>query len=118
MKYTTIMLSLGLTAVAIVALGVGSASAQPTLGNSSVLLSSATGGSPFGSGPFMLVAGHGHGGGGHGMGFRGFRGGHFYGGYPDYWGSYPLEYNTSPSQTCVFNGYSYTCYNFPSSSEY
>ncbi len=28
-------------------------------------------------------------------------------------GSYPLENSTSPSSTCVWNGYSYTCLQLP-----
>jgi hypothetical protein len=57
---------------------------------------------------------------GQGSSHRGFRGGFFWGGYPGYGysGNYPLEYNTSPSKTCVWNGYEYTCYNFPSERVY
>jgi hypothetical protein len=115
MRYATIMLSLGLAAAAIVVLGVGPTSAQSTSGTSPFLASSAIGDSVIGGGspgPFMLVKK------GHGMVHRGFRSGLFFGGYPGYWGSYPLEYNTSPSSTCVWNGYQYTCYNFPSERMY
>jgi hypothetical protein len=117
MRYATIMLPLGLAAVAIVVLGVGPASAQSTSGTSSFLASSAIGDSVIGGGtpgPFMLVKK------GHGMIHRGFRGGFFLGGYPGYgsWSSYPLEYNTSPSTTCVWNGYQYACYTFPSERMY
>ncbi len=117
MRYTTIMLSLGLAAVAIVVLGVGPTSAQSTSGASPFLASTSVGDSVIGNGapgPFMLVMK------GHGSGHRGFRGGFFLGGYPGYgyWGSYPLEYNTSPSTTCVWNGYQYTCYTFPSDTQY
>ncbi|MGO9571707.1 MAG: hypothetical protein ACLP5H_29630 [Desulfomonilaceae bacterium] len=117
MRYSTIMLSLGLAAVAIMVLGVGPTSAQSTSGTSLYLASTSIGDSVVGNaqlGPFMLVMK------GHGFGHRGFRGGLFLGGYPGYgyWGSYPLEYNTSPSTSCVWNGYSYTCYNFPSDTTY
>ena len=117
MRYTTIMLSLGLAAVAIVVLGVGPTSAQSTSGTSPFLASTSVGDSVIGSGapgPFMLVKK------GHGSGHRGFRSGFWIGGYPAYrsWGSYPLEYNTSPSTTCVWSGYEYTCYNFPSERMY
>jgi hypothetical protein len=115
MRYTTIMLSLGLAAVAIVVLGVGPTSAQSTSGASPFLASTSVGDSVIGNGapePFMLVKK------GQGSGHRGFRGAFFWGGYPGYGGSYPLEYNTSPSTTCVWNGYQYTCYNFPSERMY
>jgi hypothetical protein len=118
MRYTTIMLSLSLAAVAIVVIGVGPTSAQSTSGTSPFLASTSIGDSVIGNGaagPFMLVKK------GHGSGHRGFRSGFWIGGgYPAYryWGSYPLEYNTSPSTTCVWSGYEYTCYNFPSERVY
>ena len=63
MRFTTIMLSLGLAAVAIVALGVGPTSAQSTSGTSPFLASTSIGDSVIGNGapgPFMLVKkGHG-----------------------------------------------------------
>jgi hypothetical protein len=117
MRFTTIMLSLGLAAVAIAVLGVGPISAQSTSGTSPFLASESVGDSVIGTGapgPFTLVHKKG------GFGHRGFRSGLWIGGYPAYrsWGSYPLEYNTSPSTTCVWNGYQYTCYNFPSEQMY
>lgn len=115
MRYTTIMLSLGLAAVTIMVLGVGPTFAQSNSGVSSLFASTSIGDSVIGggaSGPFMLVMR------GHRSGNRGFRSGFWWGGFPrygyNYWGSYPLEYNSSPSSTCVWNGYEYTCYNFPS----
>jgi hypothetical protein len=65
--------------------------------------------------PFLLVKG-GH---GHGMHGGHFRGG-FLWGYPGYglYGSYPGygysgSYLDTPTRTCVWNGYEYSCYNFP-----
>ncbi len=117
MRYTTIMLSLALATVVIMVLGVGPTSAQSTSGTSPFLASTSVGDSVIGNGapgPFMLVHKKG------GFGHRGFRSGFWIGGYPGYryWGSYPLEFNTSPSTTCVWNGYEYACYNFPSERMY
>lgn len=115
MRYSMIILSLALATVAIMVIGVGPTSAQSTSGTSPLLASSSVGDSVVGTGaagPFMLVKK------GHKFVNRGFRSGFWIGGYPGYWGSYPLEYNTSPSTTCVWNGYDYTCYNFPSERMY
>ncbi|MGB6064094.1 MAG: hypothetical protein WBG50_04765 [Desulfomonilaceae bacterium] len=120
MRYTAIMLSIGLATAAIVALSVGPSYAQSTTGTPAFLASAAIGGSAIGTaaaGPFMLAFAR------HGGAFRGgfYRGGRFgrgfYGGfygYPgySYYGGYPEYYDTTPSQSCVWNGYSYTCYNF------
>ncbi len=120
MRYTAIMLSIGLAAAAIVVLGVGSGYAQSTSGTAFLLASAAIGGSVIGTaapGPFMLAFAR------HGRAFRGglYRGGNFgrgfygfygYPGYSYYYGEYPEYYDTTPAQSCVWNGYSYTCYNF------
>jgi hypothetical protein len=113
MRYSRIILPLGLAAAVIMVLGVGptfssESGASPYLESTSIGDSVIGGGA---AGPFMLVFK------GHGMGHRGFRSGIWLGGYPyryGYGSSYPLEFNSNPSQTCVWNGYSYNCYNFPS----
>ena len=117
MRYTAIILPLGLAAAVIMVLGVGPTFAQSNFGASPLLASTSMVDSVIGggaSGPFMLVFK------GHGMGNRGFRSGFWFGGYPGYGysSSYPYEFNTNPSQTCVWNGYSYKCYNFPSERVY
>jgi hypothetical protein len=109
MRYTKIILPIGLAALVVMALGVGPTLAQSTSGSSPFLASTSIGGGV--AAPFMLLTK------GHGMGHRGFRGGLWFGGYPGYygyWGGYPQEYTTNPSTTCVWNGYKYNCYNFPS----
>lgn len=113
MKYTVMMLSIGLAVAAMVVLGVGFASAQATSGPSPFLLLPAVGhSSSVGAarGPFVLVRG------GHARmgGHRSFhRRAFFFGsaGYP-YYGTYTPEYNADPSTTCVWNGYQYKCYKF------
>jgi hypothetical protein len=60
-------------------------------------------------------------------GGKGFRGG-FYLGYPGWgygwYGGYPGGYGYSgsyldtPTRSCVWNGYQYRCYNFPSGESY
>ena len=107
MKYTVLMLSIGLAVAAMVVLGVGLASAQATSGPSPFLLLPAVGHFPSvdtAGGPFVLVRG----------GHRSFhRRAFFFGsaGYP-YYGTYTPEYNLGPSTTCVWNGYQYKCYKF------
>jgi len=117
MRYATFMLSVGLAAMAIVALGVGPTSAESTSGAAPFLASGSMVDTVIGSGSSGLVVPVHKKGFSKGFGHRGFRGG-FYWGYPGYsfYGGYPLEYNPSPSTTCVWNGYQYTCYNFPSES--
>jgi len=63
-----------------------------------------------------------------GKGHGHFRGGFFWGGYPGWgrgwYGGYPSGYGYSgsyldtPNQSCVWNGYQYRCYVFPSSDSY
>ena len=117
MRYTTIMLSLGLAAVAIVVLRCRTDFRSIDFGDlalSRVYLSWRLGNWKWGT--RAVHAGEK----GTRLGHRGFRSGFWIGGYPAYrsWGSYPLEYNTSPSTTCVWSGYEYTCYNFPSERMY
>ncbi len=117
MRYTTIILPLGLAALVIMVFGVGPTFSSD-FGASTLLASTTIGDSVIGdraSGPFMLVHKKG------GFGHSGFRSGFWIGGYPGYrsWGSsYPLEFNSNPSTTCVWNGYTYNCYNFPSERVY
>ncbi len=112
MRYTAIILPLGLAAAVIMVLGVGPVFAQSGSGAFPLLASTSIVDSVVGGGAFVptmpVIRGHGG---------RGFRSGFWWGGYPGYgyWGSsYPYEINTNPSQTCVWNGYNYNCYNFPS----
>jgi hypothetical protein len=119
MKYTVMMLSIGLAVAAMAVLGVGLASAQATSGASPFLLLPAVGhsaGVDGPSGPFVLVRGGRMRMGGH-AGMGGHRSFHrrafFFGaaGYP-YYSTYTPEYNPDPSTTCVWNGYKYKCYKF------
>ena len=110
MRKTTIMFAVGLTALSILAVYSGVASAQQDVVTSPYLLST------IGTdtvAPFLLVrGGHGHG----DLGFRFYGGwplyGGYYSGYGDYY-DYP-GYGTrrEPYQTCVFTGYNWKCYNF------
>ena len=105
---------LALTAVALAVLVPGNGLTQPVFNTPAAvpaLLASASAGSV----PAIQVkGGHGHG---------RFRGGIGLGFWPGWYGSYGYNwpygyyggsYLDTPSRTCVWNGYEYTCYNFPS----
>ncbi len=112
MYKTTLSLVLGITAVTVLVIFGGVASAQTNLGSDVIGIAN--------GGPFTLVR---HGGFGFGLGF-GWPGGYGYGwspGYGGYFGSgYGLGYydypnygvRTNPYQTCEWTGYRWKCYNF------
>jgi hypothetical protein len=119
MRYLELTM-LALATVALAALVPGNGWAQPAFGDPQALVAAV---------PALLAAGneasvpviqvHKYKGGGHfrsGFGW-GWSGGWpgSYGGYGRWpYGYYGGSYLDTPTRTCVWNGYEYTCYNFPS----
>jgi hypothetical protein len=107
MKNTTLSLVVGMTAVMILVLLGGVASAQTNSGSDVIGITN--------SGPFSLVK---HGGFGFGWGFGGWGwnrgyGGYFGSGYGSGYYNYPnYGVRTEPYQTCTWTGYRWKCYNF------
>lgn len=114
------MTMIALAAVVVAAVVAGHGWAQPIVGNPQGLvgaegvLQAAGNGSQV---PVILAKKGGH---GHGQFKSGFRG--WYGWGPGWYGgygySYPYgyyggSYLDTPTRTCVWNGYEYTCYTFP-----
>ena len=117
MRKTTIMFAVGLTALSILAVYSGVASAQQNFVASPYLLSTIGTGTV---GPFSLVRFGGHGFyGGLGLGFYGSPS---YGGSYDAYGGYydPLQSGTrtEPNRTCVWSGREWKCYNFSDQDHY
>lgn len=126
MRLVNITLLVGLVSLAMTVLFSGQTLAQQDLVVGPYLAAGTTAALALGdnaSVPVLTVKGgkgHGHGG--------GFRGGFFLGGYPGrgygWYGGYPSGYGytgsylDTPDRSCVWNGYQYRCYVFPSGDSY
>jgi hypothetical protein len=118
MRYSELTI-LAVAAVALVALVPANGWAQPNFGDPQAVVAAVPALLAVGNDapvPIIQVHKFKNGGnfrGGFGWGWSGWPG--LYGGYGSWpYGNYGGSYLDSPTRTCVWNGYEYKCYNFPS----